>query len=330
MSLSLKSAPSDHPFGGARYIGYAAGGAFQNIVLQGLLPENCAYVVDKNFEGEAFEGVPVKRLEALEGEDRDAPFIIFSMSSSLYWELRSMLVDMGFRAENIHYYGDLFFDGLADRARGFGLDVKASHYEFVQTANALLGIDNHSSSMGSALLLAMQEDTKKLGGALVELGVFRGGNAFAVCLANMLLGDRRPYYLIDSFEGFPELSEHDPKAWAGAFKDTSFEDLKRTFGHFSHANVVQGYVPEILSSLPEQPYSVVYYDCDLHEPAAASMEFFWPRLTVGGYVFIHDYLPKLNGFDGVRIAIDDFLKGRSDYERFEVPESTHLVLKKTA
>lgn len=320
----------DHPFNGQRYVGYAAGGAFQNIVLNGLLPENCAYVVDRDYKGNSFQDIPVKRLDDLADEDRETPFILFTMSSTLYWELRNMLVEMGFNGDNILYYGDVFFDGMRDRLKSFGLTLDPAHYEFVQTANALLGIDNHSSSMGSAILLAMQAATKQSGGALAELGVFRGGNAFSVCLANMLMGDPRNYYLIDSFDGFPELSEYDPAESAGLFRDNSYEDIVRTFGHFPRAKVLRGYVPDILSELSEERYSVVYYDCDLHDPAEASLDYFWPKLDVGGYFFIHDYLPKLNGFDGVRIAVDGFLKDRTDFEKSEVPETTHLILRKTA
>lgn len=313
---------------GERFVAYAAGGAFQNIVLSGLLPPGCAYVVDRDFAGDAFEGVEVRRPERLEGEDRTTPLVLFTMSSGLFWELRGALVERGFAPERILYYGDLFFDGLRRRLQGFGLELDRGHYEFVQATTALLGIDNHSSSLGTALVLALEAATRDDDGAAAELGVFRGGNALAVCMANLLLGHRRPYYLIDSFAGFPELSEHDPATAAGMFRDTSYADIRATFGRFPSARVLRGNVPEILDELDEPRYTVVYYDCDLHDPARATLDYFWPRLVDGGYVLIHDYLPKLDGFDGVRLAVDGFLDGRGDFDRFEVPETTHLILRK--
>lgn len=86
--------------------------------------------------------------------------------------------------------------------------------------------------------------------------------------------------------------------------------------------------PRVLGELDEPRYSFVYYDCDLHDPARATLDYFWPRLVAGGYVLIHDYLPKKDGFDGVRLAVDGFLDGRTDFDRFEVPETTHLILRK--
>jgi hypothetical protein len=315
---------------GERYIAYAAGGAFQNIVLSRLLPGGCAYVVDRDFAGDAFAGIEVRRPDALDGEDRNVPIVLFTMSSSLFWELRGALVERGFAPERIFYYGDLFFDGLRQRLRGFGVELDRGHYDFVQTTTALLGIDNHSSSLGSALVLALLAATRDADGAAAELGVFRGGNALAVCLGNLLLGHRRRYYLIDSFAGFPELSEHDPAAAAGMFRDTSYEDIRATFSRFPSARVLRGNVPEILAELDEPSYSFVYYDCDLHDPARATLDYFWPRLATGGYVLIHDYLPKRDGFDGVRLAVDGFLDGRTDFDSFEVPETTHLILRKQA
>ena len=313
---------------GGRFIAYAAGGAFQNIVLRGMLPDGCAYVVDRDFAGDSFAGIEVRRPDTLDREDKGTPVVLFTMSSALFFKLRGALVERGFAAERIHYYGDLFFAGLRDRLRSFGLDLDPGHYAFVESTTALLGIDNHSSSLGTALLLALEAATRDEDGPVAELGVFRGGNALVACMANQLLGHHRRYYLIDSFAGFPELSEHDPAAAAGMFRDTSYADIVQTFGRFPRARVLRGNVPQILERLEEPSFSVVYYDCDLHDPARASLEFFFPRLAEGGYCLIHDYLPKLGGFDGVRLAVDAFLDGREDVDRFEVPETTHLILRK--
>lgn len=312
-----------------RWVAYAAGGAFQNIVLHGLLPEGCAYAVDGHFEGDRFEGIPVHRPSRLDDEDLSSlPIVLFTMSSGLFWQLRGELIERGCAPANLHYYGDVFFDGLRERLRPHGIDLDPAHYRFVQSTTALLGIDNHSSSLGTALQLALQRAAAGLDGPIVELGVYRGGNALAVCLANQLLGDERRYYLVDSFEGFPELSEHDPEAAAGLFRDGSYADIVATFARFPPARVVRGFVPEVLAELPEDRFSVVYYDCDLHDPARGALEHCFPRLPPGGFVMIHDYLPKLGGFDGVRRAVDGFLDGRDDYEAIPIPETTHLVLRK--
>src|SRR5207247_10080677 len=99
-----------------RYIAYGAGGAFQNVVLHGLLPFACDYAVDNFFEGTEFHGIPVRRPSALDGESReDTCLVLFAMSSAVYRLWRQSLIDTGFPERNILYYGDLFFEALQRR-----------------------------------------------------------------------------------------------------------------------------------------------------------------------------------------------------------------------
>jgi O-methyltransferase len=133
---------------------------------------------------------------------------------------------------------------------------------------------------------------------------------------------------VDSFAGFPELSSEDPADSAAMFRDNSYEEIVRIFSPFPHVKLCRGFIPDILRTLPDQQYATVYYDCDLYEPAIESLRYFLPRLLPGGFFLIHDYLPKCGGFDGVKLAVDAFLDGTSGIDRFEVPETTHLILRK--
>src|SRR5439155_25332619 len=121
------------------------GGAFQNVVLHGLLPFACDYAVDNFFEGTEFHGIPVRRPSALDGESReDTCLVLFAMSSAVYRLWRQSLIDAGFPERNILYYGDLFFEGLQRRLEGFGVRISRAHYEFAQRSSTVFPIDNHS------------------------------------------------------------------------------------------------------------------------------------------------------------------------------------------
>jgi hypothetical protein len=312
-----------------RHIAFGAGGAFQNIVLNGLLPCRLEYVVDNHFDGTDFQGIAVRPAADLATEAReDTRVVIFSMSSAVYRQLRREVVAMGFREDQIVYYGDLFFEGLQRRLHGFGIPMQRSHYTFAQAASMVLPIDNHSSSLGTAILVGLLQAAGSPTGAVAELGVYKGGNALLASLIGTLEGSPRAYCIVDSFEGFPELSLNDPAAAAGMFRDNAFDEIARMFSAFPQVQVYRGFIPAILNQLPDQPYSAVYYDCDLYQPAVDSLEYFFPRLERGGFLMIHDYLPKRGGFDGVRKAVDAFMEGRRDIDRFEVPETTHLILRK--
>jgi hypothetical protein len=312
-----------------RYIAFGAGGAFQNIVLNGLLPVRFEYAVDNHFSGDEFHGVSIRRPAALADESRDGTtVVIFAMSSSVYRLLRSELLAAGFGEKQIVYYGDLFFDGLERRLKDFGVPLSPSHYAFARSASMTFPIDCHSSFLGTALLLGLINASGSQTGAVAELGAYKGGNALLANLIVTLEGSARAYCIVDSFEGFPALSPNDPAESAGMFRDASHSDIVRMFEPFPQVHVYRGFIPEILSELPERKYSVVYYDCDLYQPAVDSLDYFFPRLESGGFLLIHDYLPKLGGFDGVRKAADAFLETVPGVDCFEVPETTHLIVRK--
>jgi O-methyltransferase len=52
-------------------------------------------------------------------------------------------------------------------------------------------------------------------------------------------------------------------------------------------------------------YAFVSLDVDLYQPILAGLEYFYPRLSAGGYIFIHDY--NNARFSGVRMAVEAFL-----------------------
>jgi UDP-galactopyranose mutase len=138
------------------YIAFGAGGAFQNIVTNRLLPVPIKYAVDNHYAGSEFQGIPIKRPAALQSEPRDhTKIIVFAMSSAMYRSVRAELEGLGFRPEHILYYGDVFFDGLQQRLHGFGVNLSRCHYAFAQSASMVFPLDNHSSSLGPAILLGL-------------------------------------------------------------------------------------------------------------------------------------------------------------------------------
>ena len=50
----------------------------------------------------------------------------------------------------------------------------------------------------------------------------------------------------------------------------------------------------------------------------------------GGYILIHDYSIRSNGFIGVKKACDNFLYNlqKIEYIAIDIPETTHLLIKK--
>jgi hypothetical protein len=92
---------------------------------------------------------------------------------------------------------------------------------------------------------------------------------------------------------------------AGAFRDTTLEAARKVVGDYDGNRWLVSTFPESLDDrIRNDSFAFVSLDCDLYEPIRAGLDFFYPRLPCGGYIFVHDYS---SGFwPGVRKAVDEF------------------------
>jgi O-methyltransferase len=143
-------------------------------------------------------------------------------------------------------------------------------------------------------------------GAFAEVGVWRGEtSAFLHRVA-----PERTLYLFDTFTGFPEADL--PRGAADArFRDTSEQAVRRRVGPSPRVVLRPGYVPATLAGLEAERFAFVLLDLDLLEPTRASLEFFYPRLSAGGYLVVHDYNNPESDWACKR-AFDAFLEERPE------------------
>jgi O-methyltransferase len=144
-------------------------------------------------------------------------------------------------------------------------------------------------------------------GSIAELGVYQGELASVL---NRLFPERK-LYLFDTFEGFSanDLSggqeKNRSKASAGDFQDTNIDLVLSRMAHPEKVLVRKGYFPETTDGL-EDTFAFVSLDVDLYKPTVAGLNYFYPRLSRGGYIFVHDYNNRR--YRGVRSAVDEFAK----------------------
>jgi O-methyltransferase len=144
-------------------------------------------------------------------------------------------------------------------------------------------------------------------GALAEAGVYQG---YASRFIHRLAPHRR-YYLFDTFAGF-----HADDLDAGAkadlrFRDTSLETVLRTIGDTANIEPRPGRVPETFAGLQGERFAFVLLDMDLHRPTLHALEFFYPRLSAGAYLMVHDYHnPESNW--GCKRAVDEFMADKPE------------------
>lgn len=162
-------------------------------------------------------------------------------------------------------------------------------------------------------LIASQIQMKNIEGSVAELGVYKG--EFAV-LINELFPDK-DFYLFDTFEGFTEKDYiedndygyiNDSKA-VDFFKDTSVEMVLSKMPNRERCIVKKGFFPDSLGELQNNynnRFCLVSIDADLYLPTYEGIKYFYPRLSVGGYIIVHDY--ECPTFRGARIAVNDICK----------------------
>lgn len=127
-------------------------------------------------------------------------------------------------------------------------------------------------------------------GAAAELGVYRG--FFARCINHLL--PRRRLYLFDSFAGFaPE--DCASEAFQAAHQNTAISKVLAIQPHPEQIIVKPGFFPGSLEGLEER-FCLVSLDVDFEETTLEGLRYFWPRLSRGGYLLLHDWgSPKLPG-----------------------------------
>ena len=160
-------------------------------------------------------------------------------------------------------------------------------------------------------------------GDFAELGVYKGETARVIHLCS----PDRKLHLFDTFQGFPaeDLKDETGKA-AGYttqhFADTGIEKVKQYMGN--HQNIIyhKGYFPESATGQENEKFSLVSIDVDLHNPTKAGLEFFYPRLSKGGIILIHDY----NGdWPELMKVVDTFCTGIPE-NLIPVPDADSTVM----
>lgn len=297
-------------------------------------PHSFAYCIDNFGKAIAFAELEVRTESALESEDKDnVMVVIFAVSNGALVSITKRLHEFGYEyKKNFIYYSDFMLEQFAGRVRtNLKVEFSPELYDFALSSTLNSAKPVHTTIFGTYLNLQLVEFTKSLSGDYAEVGAFEGGNALCL-LSYMTNRVAKKYYIFDSFEGFPELSRFDPKKFSKGDHKTykSFEQIKMDFSLQSKAKLIKGFIPGSLSQVPSDAlFSLVFFDCDLYQPALDTFSYFWPRLTSGGFLPIHDYFCEEGGFDGVKKATHEFFDVRNDVELLYFPESTMAIAKKT-
>ena len=155
-------------------------------------------------------------------------------------------------------------------------------------------------------------------GDIAEVGTYEGGSARLICEAK---GDRT-FYVFDTFEGLPEAAEADGKVHRVSQYKVSLESVQEYLKDFPNVHLYKGLFPETSGPIEDKTFSFAHFDVDLYESTRACLEFFYPRMIVGGIMLSHDY----SILAGVRQAFGEFLEDKPEV-LIELPSTQCMVIK---
>jgi O-methyltransferase len=150
-------------------------------------------------------------------------------------------------------------------------------------------------------------ETAKVAGAILEVGVWRGGTGGLMAKRSMLSGSAAPVFLCDTFRGVVKAGGADAVYRGGEHANTSpqiVEALLQTL-QVTNTRILQGIFPEDTAFQIDHAtrFRLCHIDVDVYQSAKDILDWVWDRMSPCGAVVYDDY-----GFefcDGIRKVVDE-------------------------
>lgn len=163
------------------------------------------------------------------------------------------------------------------------------------------------------LLYRLGQDLEKrrIDGAIVECGVFKGGSAAVLAKST---SSTRPLYLFDSFQGLPEPGDRDGRmanekfheGWCQADVSDVRGLLSRLRVPSSRIHIVPGWFHDTFGTVDIPSVALLHIDADWFDSVRLCLDTFYDKVQPGGLVVLDDY----GRWPGCNRAADGFLAER--------------------
>ena len=132
-------------------------------------------------------------------------------------------------------------------------------------------------------------------------------------------------FLFDTFEGIPNKTDYDNITIIGDFNDSLYEEVLNYFVNHTNVHVYKGLFPKETSKhIVDKIFKLVHLDVDTYISYKESLEFFYERMMVGGYILFDDYGEP--ACVGATKAIDEFFSDKG--EKILNNKRSYYIIKK--
>ena len=273
-----------------------------DLIDQGLNAEQISAFLDGEGRGGSFLGRPVMVPEALQGQDFDLILVASRQAEAISAKAEAL----GFPREKLLFLKNNW--RLQDRNTAYEAAARVLLPELLEELrrpelpmseplwleqSPLTARDLENDCVRLRSLEAICRRLELVPGDAAELGVYRG--AFARCI-NALLPQRR-LWLFDSFSGFDaEEARDQASGLVEAHRRTDEEKVLALLPHPERAKIRKGFFPGTAAGLETLRFALVSLDADLEESTLEGLHWFWPRLSPGAFLLLHDWdNPRLPG-----------------------------------
>ena len=175
----------------------------------------------------------------------------------------------------------------------------------------------------------------RIAGDFVECGVNNGFISSAIMQRLNWQDGGKTFYLVDTFAG-PVLTQYSEEeirkgrlkiaedALAAGSYSCDVEQVRQNFSQWPSAVVIQGAVPDVLAQFDDIRVAFLHIDMNCAMPERAALEFFWDRLSSGGFVLLDDY--TYLGHESQSIAIGAVAR-QLGAEILSLPTGQGLIIK---
>jgi O-methyltransferase len=141
-------------------------------------------------------------------------------------------------------------------------------------------------------LWSLVGELREVPGAILQVGVWRGGTGALMAACAAKLGLEEPVFLCDTWRGVVKSGPVDTYYHDGKHDDASPEMVERLAMKLGLENVtlLEGVFPEETADrIADRTFRLCHCDVDVYQSASDVLEWVWPRLAGGGMIVFDDY-----------------------------------------
>jgi len=165
--------------------------------------------------------------------------------------------------------------------------------------------------------LVQQINSRNVAGDIVECGVWNGGSAAIMGLANATQKKNainRSIWLFDSFQGLPQATQKDGEMerqrYFEGWNKGDTRKVKQVFTKLGvsldNVKIIPGWFNDTLKTAAVEHIAVLHIDADWYDSVKLVLDVFYDKVVPGGFIILNDY----NTWEGCNNALNDFLTER--------------------